>query len=109
MSSEEGHVTAPRYLRVSVARWNINLDSPEAERLVRQIGTEGLAVFRAQPGFVSYRLMRADRTTTVAVAEWESEALGHAGAERYRAWMRSVGIMDRLILETHAGEILVRS
>jgi hypothetical protein len=51
---------APRYLRVSIARWNIDLHSAEAECIFRQIETDGLAVFRAQPGFVRYRLMRAD-------------------------------------------------
>ena len=102
-------ITAPRYLRVSIARWNINLYSAEAERIIHQIETDGLAVFRAQPGFVCYRLIRADSTTTIAVAEWESEQLGQAGAEQYRAWMRRVGIMDRFSLETHHGEIVVGS
>lgn len=98
-----------RYLRVSVATWSIDLHSPEAERIFRQIETEGVAVFHAQPGFVRYRLMRANQTTTVAVAEWESEQLGKAGAEQYRAWMRRAGIMDRLTLETHAGDIVAES
>ena len=100
---------APRYLRVSIARWNINTYSPEAERIFHQIETDGVGVFRAQPGFISYRLMRADSTTTVAVAEWISEELGTAGAERYRAWMRRVGIMDRIALETLAGDIVAGS
>jgi quinol monooxygenase YgiN len=99
----------PRYLRVSVASWNIDLYSQEAEGIFRQIDTDGVAVFRAQPGFLRYRLMRANGTTTVAVAEWESEHLGKAGAERYRAWMRTAGIMDRLTLETYAGEIVAES
>ncbi len=109
VSPTEGRTTAPRYLRVSIARWNIDLNSAEAERIFHRIETEGVAVFRAQPGFVRYRLMRADRTTTIAVAEWESEQLGKAGAEKYRAWMRSVGIMDRFTLETHAGDIVAGS
>jgi hypothetical protein len=99
----------PRYLRVSIADWSIDLYSQEAERIFRQIDTDGVAVFRAQPGFVRYRLMRANRTTTVAVAEWESEQLGKAGAEQYRAWMRREGIMDRLTLQTHAGDIVAES
>lgn len=99
----------PHYLRVSIGRWNIDLYSAEAERIFHQIDTDGVAVFRAQPGFVRYRLMRVDGATTVAVAEWESEALGVAGAQRYRAWMRDVGIMDRLTLETHAGQIVAAS
>ncbi len=99
----------PRYLRVSVATWNIDLHSQEAERIFRQIENDGVAVFETQPGFVRYRLMRANRTTTVAVAEWESEQLGKAGAEQYRAWMRRAGIMDRLILETYAGDIVAES
>jgi len=94
---------------MSIARWNINLYSPEAEAIFRQIATEGVSVFRAQPGFVRYRLMRADSTTTIAVAEWESEQLGQAGAEKYRAWMRSAGIMDHFTLETQAGEIVAGS
>jgi len=102
----ERQVTVPHYLRISVGRWNIDTYSPDAERIFRQIETDGVAVFRAQPGFVRYRLMRENATTTIAVAEWESEALGLAGAEKYRAWMRSVGIMDRLTLETHTGEIV---
>jgi hypothetical protein len=53
--------------------------------------------------------MRADSTTTIAVAEWESQELGQAGAERYREWMRSVGIMDRFTLETQAGDIVAGS
>jgi quinol monooxygenase YgiN len=109
VSLVEHQPVAPRYLRVSVAHWNINLSSPEAERIFHQIDTDGIAVFRAQPGFIRYRLMRADSTTTIAVAEWESEALGKVGAEHYRAWMRSVGIMDRITLDTHAGDIAAGS
>ena len=97
------------YLRISIARWNIDTHSPEAERIFRQIETEGVGVFRAQPGFVRYRLMRENNTTTFAVAEWESEALGLAGAEKYRGWMRDVGIMDRIALETHTGQIVASS
>ena len=109
MPAVEGQGTAPHYLRVSVGRWNIDTYSPDAERIFHQIETDGVAVFRAQPGFVRYRLMRENSTTTIAVAEWESEALGLAGAEQYRAWMRRVGIMDRLALETHAGQIVAGS
>jgi hypothetical protein len=99
----------PKYLRVSIAHWKVDLFSADAEKAFRRIETEGVSVFCAQPGFVSYRLMRADGTTTVAVAEWESEALGRRGAERYRDWMRRAGIMDLITLETHAGEIVARS
>ncbi len=98
-----------RYLRVSIGKWNIDTHSPEAERIFRQIETDGVAVFRVQPGFVRYRLMRQDRTTTIAVAEWETEQLGLAGAEKYREWMQRVGIMDRITLETHTGEIVAGS
>ena len=101
--------SAPHYLRVSVARWNIDTYSPEAERMFHEIETAGVAVFRAQPGFVRYRLMRENKTTTFAVAEWESEPLGVAGAEKYRAWMRDAGIMDHITLETHTGQIVAAS
>ncbi len=100
---------APHYLRVSIAHWDIDTYSPEAEQIFRQIETDGVAVFRAQPGFVLYRLMRENSSTTIAVAEWESEPLGLAGAEQYRAWMRRAGIMDQLVLETHTGQIVAAS
>jgi hypothetical protein len=105
----EKKTTAHRYLRVSIARWDINLYTHDAEQIFRQIETDGVAVFKAQPGFIRYRLMRADSTTTIAVAEWESEQLGLAGAEKYRAWMRSVGIMNHIKLETYTGDIVAAS
>jgi hypothetical protein len=108
-SMVETRIAGPHYLRISIGHWKIDTHSPEAERIFRQIETEGVAVFRAQPGFVRYRLMRENSTTTIAVAEWESETLGLAGAEQYRAWMRRVGIMDRLELETHTGQIVAGS
>jgi hypothetical protein len=108
MKSDEGiKATKSGYLRVSIAYWNINTYSTDAERIFHQIKTDGLSVFRSQPGFINYRLMRADSSKTIAVAEWESEELAIAGAEKYRDWMRSVGIMDLIKLETYTGEIVV--
>jgi hypothetical protein len=68
------------YLRCTIGRWNLHLDSDEGREAFRLIDEEGVRVFRAQPGFVRYRLMLADPTTTIAVAEWESEELGKPGA-----------------------------
>jgi len=100
---------APKYLRVTIAHWNTSTYSDEAERIFHLIETDGLVVFHAQRGFIDYRLMRADSTKTIAVAKWESEELGKAGAEKYREWMRSAGIMDFITLETYTGEIVVDS
>lgn len=97
------------YLRMTIGRWNIDLTSPEAEEMFHRIQTEGVSVFRRQPGFVRYRLMRADVRTTIAMAEWESEELGSAGAERFRSWLSESGIRERLTMETFAGEIVAAS
>ena len=48
-------------------------------------------------------------TTTIAVAEWESEELGKPGAQRYREWLRSSGIAEKLSLETYDGEVVAAS
>jgi heme-degrading monooxygenase HmoA len=98
-----------RYLRMTIGRWTIDLHSAEAEEMFRRIDTEGVAIFNRQPGFVRYRLMRADSATTVAVAEWESEELGTKGAANYRAWLKESGIAAHLTLETLAGEIVAAS
>jgi heme-degrading monooxygenase HmoA len=97
------------YLRATVANWDIDLTSAAGQDMVRQIEEGGVAVFRQQPGFIRYRLMQADARTTVAVAEWESEDLGRAGAQRYREWMRSSGIMEHLSLRTYDGPVVVAS
>jgi hypothetical protein len=97
------------YLRCTIGRWNIDLDSEEGREAFRLIDTEGVRVFREQPGFVRYRLMLADPTTTIAIAEWESEELGKPGAQRYREWLRSSGIAQKLSLETYDGEVVVAS
>jgi hypothetical protein len=97
------------YLRCTIGRWNIDLDSEESREAFRLIDTEGVRVFRSQPGFVRYRLMVAGSTTTIAVAEWESEELGKPGARRYREWLRSSGIAEKLSLETYDGEVVAAS
>jgi hypothetical protein len=97
------------YMRCTTGRWNIDLGSGEAREAFHLIEEEGLRVFRNQPGFVRYRLMVADSTTTIAVAEWESEELGQPGAQRYREWLRSSGIAEKLSLQTYDGEIVVAS
>ncbi len=97
------------YLRTTIGRWTIDLHSAEATEVFRQIQEEGVSVFRRQPGFIRYRLMRADPHTTIAVAEWESERLGTAGAQRFRDWLKSSGIAEKLTLETYAGEVVVAS
>ena len=97
------------YLRCTIGRWNIDLASEEGREVFRLIEDEGLRVFREQPGFVRYRLMVADPSATIAVAEWENEELGKVGAQRYREWLRSSGIAQKLSLETYDGEVVVAS
>lgn len=97
------------YLRMSIAKWSIDLDSAAAIQIFRKISTDGIRVFREQPGFVRYRLMKVDRHTTIAVAEWETEELGRKGAENYRQWMRGSGVWDKIVLTTYAGEIVAAS
>lgn len=97
------------YLRCTIDKWNLDLKSEEAQEAFSLINDEGLRVFKSQPGFIRYRLMVADPTTTIAVAEWESEELGKPGAQRYREWLRSSGIAEKLSLETYDGPIVVAS
>jgi hypothetical protein len=97
------------YLRCTIGRWKIDLDSEEGREALRLIDEEGVRVFRNQPGFVRYRLMLADPTTTIAVAEWENEEFGKPGARRYREWLRSSGIAAKLSLETYDGEVMAAS
>jgi hypothetical protein len=97
------------YLRCTIGRWNIELHSDEGQEAFRLIEDEGLRVFRDQPGFIRYRLMVADSTTTIAVAEWENKELGKPGAQRYREWLRRSGIAEKLSLETYDGEVVVAS
>lgn len=97
------------YLRTTIGRWRIDLQSEEGDTIFALIRDEGLAVFRAQPGFISYRLMRADDTTTIAVAEWQNRELGEAGAGKFRQWLESSGIAGKLKLETFDGDVVVSS
>ena len=95
------------YLRMTRATWDVDLDSAEGQALVARISTDGVAVFREQPGFVRYRLMQAGPRTTIAMAEWASEELGTSGAEHFRAFLAAAGIREHIDMETQAGPILV--
>jgi hypothetical protein len=97
---------AVRYLRCTIGRWTIDLDSEEGREAFRLIDTEGVRVFRQQPGLVRYGLMLTEPKTTIAVAEWESEDMGKPGARRHREWLRSSGMAQKLSLETYDGEVV---
>ena len=97
------------YLRCSIGKWSIDLYSREAEEIFKKINDKGITVFRKQPGFISYRLMRASSNITVAVAEWKSEELGKVGAENYRKWLSKSGIWDKLVLQTYDGVVVASS
>lgn len=97
------------YMRVTIALWNVNTYSEDAERAIRIISSDGLRVFRAQSGFINYRLMRANNTRTVAVTKWKSEELALRLPKSYREWKRNAGILDLIKFETYAGEIVVDS
>ena len=92
---------------MTVAEWDVDLDTPQGERLVDLIRTNGIDVFKRQPGFIRYRLMRAGPMKSIAVAEWESEELGITGAARYRQWLEDAGIRSHISMETEAGPVLV--
>jgi hypothetical protein len=51
----------------------------------------------------------AERHTIVAVPEWESEELGKKGPENYRNWLKTSGILDKLVFQTYDGEVLAAS
>ena len=97
------------YLRCTIGRWKIDLSSDEAREAFRLIDEEGVRLFRTHPGFLRYRLMVANPTTTIAVAEWDSEELGKSGAQRYREWLSSSGIAQKLSLESYDGEVVAAS
>jgi hypothetical protein len=63
------------YLRCTIGRRNIDLDPEEGREAFGLIDQEGLRVFRNQPGFIRYRLMVADPTTTFAFAAWRTRNL----------------------------------
>ena len=97
------------YLRMTIGRWNIDLNTSKGKDAFSKIQDAGISVFRKQPGFIQYRLMMADARTTIAVAEWESEELGKPGAKNYRDWLKESGIASKLTLETLDGEVVVSS
>jgi heme-degrading monooxygenase HmoA len=98
---------AMAHLRMTIATWDLDLDGAEGQALIERIARDGAAVFRAQPGFVRYRLMRAGPRRTVAMAEWASEELALAGATRFREWLAAAGIRQHIDMETDSGPILV--
>jgi hypothetical protein len=110
-SSEDPHfpdLGQKTYLRCTIGKWKVDLDSEEAQEAFRLINDEGLRAFRSRPAFIRNRLMIADPTTTIAVAEWENEELDKPEAQRYREWLTS-NIAQKLSLETYDGEVVVAS
>ena len=97
------------FQRVTFAEWDIDVDTPEGHRLLDIVRSDGLALFRRQPGFIRYRLVRLGPSRTIALAEWDSEELALAGAARYRSWLETAGLMAHITLTTESGPVLISS
>jgi hypothetical protein len=55
-----GEARSMTYLRMTIGRWNIDLNTPEGKDAFSKILNAGISVFHRQPGFIQYRLMMAD-------------------------------------------------
>ncbi|GAC1533582.1 MAG: hypothetical protein NVS2B7_00900 [Herpetosiphon sp.] len=83
------------YIRASIATWKIDADSAEAQTIVQQVQSEGVAVLRQQPGFIQYRSGYADSRTSINIYEWTSEEECTAGVQQFVAWLQRTGIMNQ--------------
>jgi len=97
-------------LRVSTAKWKVDLDSEAGQAIIRQAQNDGVPYLRTLPGFISYVGARVDSHTTVQVYTWDSADHSKSGTEQFRDWVNRVGIGAHLAsLDATEGEITVAS
>jgi heme-degrading monooxygenase HmoA len=75
-----------------------------------------LPLFRGEPGFVRYRVLKVDPGTIMSVSEWENDEEAHAASQKAATWVatnlgRNVTIMgndygDESLLDQVKGEPL---
>jgi len=98
------------YLRVSTAKWKVDLDSEAGQAIIRQSKNDGVPVLRTLPGFISYVAARVDSHTTVQVFTWDSEDHSKSGSKQFREWVDRVGIGAQIAsLDVNVGEVIVAS
>jgi heme-degrading monooxygenase HmoA len=64
-----------------------------------------LALFRQQPGFRSYGLVRVEHTRLMSISLWATEAQAHTAAEIAGEWVDENMADEVKLLATYIGEL----
>jgi hypothetical protein len=98
------------HLRVSTAKWKVDLASDTGQAIMRQVQTDGVPFLRTLPGFISYVGVRVDSHTSVQVYTWDSAEHAKSGTKQVREWVDQVGIGAHLAsIDATEGEVTVAS
>jgi hypothetical protein len=92
VASENIRQEANRMQHVRVALYTITPGS--ADEVIRRGESGMVPIFRAQPGFVAYGLVKTGEETLVSISVWESEQQAIAANQIAGTWVReNVGNM----------------
>jgi len=85
------------------------LTSGTVEDVARKAEEGMLPIFRDQPGFVSYRLVRAEDETIISISRWRSREQADRATEAAASWVRD-NIADNVALQqNYVGEVVLSS
>lgn len=81
------------------------ITSGSFDDLAQRAERDLLALFRAQPGFRAYGLVRVQHTRLMSISLWATEAQAHAAAEISGGWVADHVADDVKLLATYIGEL----
>jgi heme-degrading monooxygenase HmoA len=85
------------------------LTSGTVEDVARKAEEGMLPIFRDQPGFVSYRLVRGEDETIISISRWQSRDQADRATEAAASWVRD-NIADNVALQqNYVGEVVLSS
>ena len=88
---------------VRIALYTITPGS--ADEVIRRGESGMVPIFRAQPGFVAYGLVKTGEETLVSISVWESEQQAIDASQIAGAWVKE-NVGDILVsVENHVGDL----
>ena len=94
-------------MHARVAVYTITAGTVEEIALAAEAGL--LPIFRAQPGFVSYRIVAAQGDACVSISRWETHEQANAAARAAADWV-AANLAKRITLDSeYLGEVVMSS
>jgi heme-degrading monooxygenase HmoA len=91
------------YVRIGYYRMRAAL----VDRVARQAQADMLLLFKRDPGFIGFQMVRSGSDELISISQWETRAQAEAAVDRELSWIKATAAHAVTSTESHVGGIVL--